>query len=238
MMMGRGTLVSVVGGLLALSGATQGAAVEFTIALDGVQAGTSSAGTGTGSATLDMDTGVLAWTVDFDAAALRDGAGSVVAAHFHSGPAGVSGPAITPPGNVGGVGNSPLAGSAVIERDLQDDLMAGAVYFNIHTTAFAGGEIRGQVVPAAVSIEPFKDNTLYEDSAGGRSNGAGRHVFTGRSQDGDRKRALLAFDIAGAGIPAGGPDHEHVQVPGRLRIRGVARGLAGLGRGRIGCRGQ
>ncbi len=49
-----------------------------------------------------------------------------------------------------------------------------------------------------------RDNTLIESLSGGRSNGAGPAIFAGRtSQSGNSiRRALLAFDLAGA-IPAG-----------------------------------
>ena len=56
-------------------------------------------------------------------------------------------------------------------------------------------------VPAAgsvtVSFGTDKDNTLYESEAGTISNGAGMHMFTGRSGTGffQIRRALVAFDI-------------------------------------------
>ena len=51
-------------------------------------------------------------------------------------------------------------------------------------------------------IEPSADNTLYEDSASFRSNGAGEHLFVGNTSSGNTRRALLRFDVAGA-VPAG-----------------------------------
>lgn len=49
-----------------------------------------------------------------------------------------------------------------------------------------------------------KDNTLYEDAGGSRSNGAGTAMFAGRnSQATDSiRRAVISFDVAGA-LPAG-----------------------------------
>ncbi len=53
-----------------------------------------------------------------------------------------------------------------------------------------------------VSIEPCKDTTLYSE-ASSQSNGSGQHVFSGRTNfAGGKRRALLAFDIAGH-LPAG-----------------------------------
>ncbi len=43
---------------------------------------------------------------------------------------------------------SPMVGNATITAQQADDLISGLWYVNIHTTAFGGGEIRGQVVPA------------------------------------------------------------------------------------------
>lgn len=55
---------------------------------------------------------------------------------------------------------------------------------------------------ATISLSPSKDNTLYEDAMGSVSNGAGESMFSGRTNTGGIRRALVAFDIAG-NIPAG-----------------------------------
>jgi spore coat protein A len=74
----------------------------------------------------------------------------------------------------------------------------------------------GQAVADTVTLNPSKDNTLYEpiaqDGFADRSDGAGPTMFTGRVKDADAdpgpgtrvalRRAVLAFDIAG-NIPAG-----------------------------------
>ena len=65
-----------------------------------------------------------------------------------------------------------------------------------------------------VTLQPSQDNTLFEpiqkDNLEDRSNGAGATMFTGRTKDAENasgqiavRRAVLAFDIAGSGIPAG-----------------------------------
>jgi len=53
-----------------------------------------------------------------------------------------------------------------------------------------------------VVLTPSKDNTLYQTSNGSLSNGAGVHFFAGITNRGERRRALLAFDVA-AQIPPG-----------------------------------
>ena len=53
-----------------------------------------------------------------------------------------------------------------------------------------------------VTLDPTRDATLYQDDSGSLANGAGQHLFTGRTASGNRRRTVLAFDIAGS-IPAG-----------------------------------
>ncbi|MFN0134033.1 MAG: DNRLRE domain-containing protein [Phycisphaerales bacterium] len=54
-----------------------------------------------------------------------------------------------------------------------------------------------------VTIEPNKDNTLYESVAGALSNGQGPTIFAGKTNFSNLiRRALIRFDVAGA-IPAG-----------------------------------
>lgn len=57
---------------------------------------------------------------------------------------------------------------------------------------------------AIISINPIKDNTLYEyvPADGDRSNALGDHLFAGTTAMGEIRRGVLAFDIAGS-IPAG-----------------------------------
>ncbi len=54
----------------------------------------------------------------------------------------------------------------------------------------------------SVTLERSKDNTLYEDSNGALSNGSGSYIFSGSNDLYEKRRAVLAFDIAGS-IPAG-----------------------------------
>jgi hypothetical protein len=69
--------------------------------------------------------------------------GDATAAHFH-GPAtpgvnaGVTVPMKAPL-------TSPITGEATLTPEQAADLMAGKWYFNVHTAANPGGEIRGQL---------------------------------------------------------------------------------------------
>ena len=53
-----------------------------------------------------------------------------------------------------------------------------------------------------IQVNALKDNTLYENSSGSVSNGAGQYIFVGTTNSGSLRRAVIAFDIADA-IPIG-----------------------------------
>jgi hypothetical protein len=59
------------------------------------------------------------------------------------------------------------------------------------------------VTPVTVRLQALQDNTLYEDVDGALSNGAGTKFFAGMSSTNKRRRGLIKFDIASAGIPTG-----------------------------------
>ena len=92
-------------------------------------------------ATLDAATEVLTYHIEF-----KDLTGPAVAAHFH-GPAAVgvnAGPQVAMTKPI----MSPIDGTATLTADQAKDLLDGKWYFNVHTAANPGGEIRGQVVKA------------------------------------------------------------------------------------------
>jgi hypothetical protein len=60
----------------------------------------------------------------------------------------------------------------------------------------------GLTAQTQVVLNPSKDNTMYQDSTGGLSNGAGQGFFAGRNATGTIRRGLLAFNITDS-IPAG-----------------------------------
>ena len=53
-----------------------------------------------------------------------------------------------------------------------------------------------------VTLEPFKNNTLYESETGSLSNAVGRHTFIGLTGEPRITRTLLAFDVRD-NVPAG-----------------------------------
>jgi hypothetical protein len=96
-------------------------------------------GSGTLAATLDTTTHELKYHVEF-----RGLSGPATAAHFH-GPAEAganAGPQVPVKGTMI---DSPIEGTATLTPAQEKDLLDGKWYFNIHTKANPGGEIRGQV---------------------------------------------------------------------------------------------
>lgn len=102
-----------------------------------------SAGTGKLEATYDTETMMLTWTVTYEGLT-----GDATAAHFH-GPADATanaGPVVP----IEGALASPIAGSATLTEEQATQLQGGMWYFNLHTAQYPDGEIRGQVMAAAM----------------------------------------------------------------------------------------
>jgi len=80
-------------------------------------------GSGTAEVSFDRQSKVLSWTITYS---------------------GLTGPATVVVPLTGSLA-SPITGSATLTEPQAADLMAGKWYFNVHTAAHPGGEIRGQV---------------------------------------------------------------------------------------------
>jgi hypothetical protein len=107
---------------------------------------TDSKGTGAMNATYDKSSKKLTWTVTYSGLS-----GNPTLAHFH-GPVSFVGmtsdknaPVTLP---IKSSLASPINGSAILTDKQAKDFLDGLWYFNIHTAAHAGGEIRGQVLRA------------------------------------------------------------------------------------------
>jgi len=101
-----------------------------------------STGTGTLLGTYNDSSNVLKYTVTFSGLSAN-----TTAAHFHfPGPPGISAPVVFPATNFPtGVTSGTYTDSIVLSSGQEDTLKLGLWYFNIHTTAFPGGEIRAQI---------------------------------------------------------------------------------------------
>ena len=87
---------------------------------------------GEAEVTLDLGTNTVSWSLSFTMAAS--------AAHIHAGSAGTNGGVLV---NLGVPGAT--TGSAVVSAAQAAAIQAGDTYINVHTAAFPGGELRGQV---------------------------------------------------------------------------------------------
>jgi hypothetical protein len=98
-----------------------------------------SKGTGTVTATYDTVSKKFVYSATY-----KDLTGAATAAHFH-GPAGagVNAPPVVPVPPTALA--SPIKGEATLTDAQLADLQSGKWYFNVHTAAHGGGEIRGQI---------------------------------------------------------------------------------------------
>jgi hypothetical protein len=156
-----GALVALVG----LAASAQGAIVTLTANLSGANEVPANPSTASGTAVVTIDTDTRAWTMDL----VFSGTSPVTVAHLHRAPAGVNGPVIVgldgmalsggrptwnliAPGstslNTGGALNAPF----LFPAPELENLLTGNVYVNIHSTAFPGGEIRGNLVPTPGAV--------------------------------------------------------------------------------------
>jgi hypothetical protein len=128
----RHTLFAAVAAMsLMVAGAASAQMVHYTAKLAGA-AGVK----GSGDVLAMLDGKTLTYTVNY-----KDLTGPAVAAHFHDATApGGNGPPIVPAKDVG---TSPIKGTATLTDAQIADINAGKVYFNVHTAANPGGEIRG-----------------------------------------------------------------------------------------------
>lgn len=112
--------------------------VTFTATLNGASEVPANASTATGTATLifNKTTKIFTITVNHTIAAPTSG-------HIHKGAIGVSGDPVFPFTTL----TSPINYTSTALTAAQEaDLYANLYYVNIHTAAFPGGEIRGQLL--------------------------------------------------------------------------------------------
>ena len=96
-------------------------------------------GAGTLTGTYDPATMMLNFTVDY-----KGLTGPATMAHFHApAPTGKDGPVEIP---IKGAVTSPITGDIKLTEAQAKNMTDGMTYFNVHTGANPGGEIRGQVL--------------------------------------------------------------------------------------------
>ncbi len=153
--------------LLLAVGPASAATVTYRAALTGAAEVPPNPSPGTGAVTVDIVDG-LVMTVSVSFADLL---GPSTVAHIHNAPAGVNGPVMTTtpsfPGFPAGVTSGVYAGSFDLMAagswnpaflntypDIDSARLAflaaladGSAYFNLHSTVYPGGELRGQLAP-------------------------------------------------------------------------------------------
>lgn len=151
-------LVLVLEFALATGAPAEAQTFEFTVSLSGANEAPDRVVTGAfgeGVVTWSRSRRTLTWVIDV----YNIPSGST-AAHFHVGGPGVAGPIVVPIDIPPTISNDfRLAGSAACDalvprpaqgvnscEDLEQSLMGGQIYVNIHTAANPAGEVRGQVL--------------------------------------------------------------------------------------------
>ena len=122
---------------------TASAQLAYHTVLSGAQETPPNASPATGSGSFVIDT--VANTVDFNIVFVGL-IGAETAAHIHEGAT----------GNPGGIAfslplGSPKIGTWNYSQLDEAAILAGRMYVNIHTFAFGGGELRGQILPTPIS---------------------------------------------------------------------------------------
>lgn len=152
-----------------------------TATLNGQQEVPSTSSTASGSGTFTIDTQANSLSFNINYTGLTGG--QETAAHIH-------GPAAAGVENTS-VFNLPLgsskSGTWNYPESLEADILAGRTYVNIHTTLFADGEIRGQILPAS-------DIRTMILTAGNRTSGIWGAVIPSVSRTGTFSLPLFVTD--------------------------------------------
>jgi len=134
-----------VAGIAAFAVAGQAAPLSFKVPLTGAQQvpPVATSGKGTADITYDPATRMLTWSISYEGLAA-----TATMAHFHGpAPEGKNGPVVIWLSHKGSPAASPIKGEATLTPEQAAQFMAGAWYINVHSQAYPGGEIRGQVIP-------------------------------------------------------------------------------------------
>jgi hypothetical protein len=135
--------------VLALTSIAANGVVTLTTSLSGAQEINSTTGqpgagdpdgSGSASITLDVEQGLVCWTISFK------GIDTPFAAHIHAAPKGSNGPVVVPlsPITSGCTSADPALIQAIIDSPTQ-------YYVNVHNTPYPGGALRGQLVTSVPS---------------------------------------------------------------------------------------
>jgi predicted lipoprotein with Yx(FWY)xxD motif len=130
--------------------------------------------TGQGTVVISADGSTITYIVTYSGLS-----GTLNAAHIHTGAAGSNGGVILPlvagPSPMTGTltaANFSASGAVTTFAQAVAAIRAGTTYFNLHTTANPGGEIRGQIMPAGDAyfsdLAGFQENPPVDTTATGK----------------------------------------------------------------------
>jgi hypothetical protein len=147
-------------GALAVTPLVGGAIVDKVALLNGNQEVPPQVTSARGSARMVVDTtaNTLTYRISYSGLAAAE-----TAAHFH-GPAAIGANAPVVQGLPAG---NPKVGVWTYPEALEPDILANRIYINIHTGAFPGGEIRGQVVDMVAYLDGVGENPPTGSTATG-----------------------------------------------------------------------
>jgi hypothetical protein len=158
---------------------------------------TDSTAKGIGLFTLDATNENVTWEV-----VLADLA-NMTASHIHLGAVGVAGPIIVP------ISAGPYTystGTGAVTPDQATALQSGGTYFNAHTTAHPGGEIRGQILPPldGPSVTLIARLSGAQETPPNTSTGTGLAVLSLNAS-----HTSLTYDLAVSGLTDITASHIH-----------------------------
>jgi len=134
--------------------------------LNSAQTGTTVASSITGSGTFVLDTATK--KVSGTMVVTGTPSSAITVAHLHDGFVGVDGPPIVTLTSADSVTWTVLAGTDVLTDAQMNKLIAGGFYVNVHTTAVASGEIRGQLMSYAENVQTiFNGRCVFCHVVGG-----------------------------------------------------------------------
>lgn len=144
----REKVLGVAASLLLGLSTSAGAVTNFSAVLDGLQEAPPNGSPATGVGTCVLSDNETTVTINITYTGL---VGTPNNGHIHVGAVGVAGPVIVP---FSAPFTSPITGTYPITPAQVIELKAGNTYFNVHSTAVPSGEIRGQITPDPVPVEP------------------------------------------------------------------------------------
>lgn len=149
------TRIAAAAGALALAAIASADIIPFNFVVQPSQEVPPNNTNAAGAAQLLYDTDTD--TFDFDAQVFGITLAQLTGWHIHNAPFATNGPIVIHLQNLGGVFVNSGQGIRLTMNDVsignfEQALFAGNLYFNVHTTAFPGGQIRGQIVPAPAGL--------------------------------------------------------------------------------------